>query len=332
MHYSNSIAIALTSVTAVQALAFPDLSQAKSAIATLFQRRDGGGGSCPAVWSTISKDLTTSFLGSDGQCTDLARGAIRFAFHDAGTFSLKLPFYAPAAGGADGSLLLVPSEINRPENGGLGPYYQFLTSFYAKYKAQGVGAADIIQFAGAHAIVTCPLGPTVKALVGRKDSTTAPPDGLLPPGFGPGSDADSLFTLFQNKGFNAVDLAALLGAHTCSKAFAQAQIPVGSPQDSTPGTWDVKYYGETYKPPTNISRFDSDINLSDPTKPVGKEFQGFVGNQGKWSGKFADAMGRMSVLGIPTSDVQKLIDCTGALPKGTQKRDIRAAPINDRAR
>jgi len=40
-------------------------------------------GNCPAIWSTIASDLSQSFIGSNG-CTDLARGAIRFAFHDAG--------------------------------------------------------------------------------------------------------------------------------------------------------------------------------------------------------------------------------------------------------
>ena len=51
---------------------------------TLLIRKDGGSGGCPAIWTSISSDLTSSFLGSDGQCTDLARAAIRFAFHDAG--------------------------------------------------------------------------------------------------------------------------------------------------------------------------------------------------------------------------------------------------------
>lgn len=40
-------------------------------------------GGCPAIWSTIASDLSGSFIGSNG-CTDLARGAIRFAFHDSG--------------------------------------------------------------------------------------------------------------------------------------------------------------------------------------------------------------------------------------------------------
>jgi hypothetical protein len=41
---------------------------------------------CPAIWSTIAQDLSRSFVGNNG-CTDLARGAIRFAFHDAGMLS-----------------------------------------------------------------------------------------------------------------------------------------------------------------------------------------------------------------------------------------------------
>lgn len=45
-------------------------------------------GNCPAIWSTIASDLSQSFIGSNG-CTDLARGAIRFAFHDAGMRSCQ---------------------------------------------------------------------------------------------------------------------------------------------------------------------------------------------------------------------------------------------------
>ncbi|KKY17170.1 putative ligninase h2 precursor [Diplodia seriata] len=300
------------------------------ALSTLAARKTP---SCPAVYTTLSADLSKDFLGTDGQCTDLARAAIRYAFHDAGTFSTKLPSYAPASGGADGSLLLVPSEIQRGENHGLETYHAYITSKYNTYKPLGVGAADLIQFAGNHAIVTCPGGPSVKTLVGRSDSTTASPTGVMPPGFGPGSDHDSLLQLFVDKGFSAVDLAALIGAHSTSKNVGQSAIPVGAPQDSTPGKWDVKYYAETYSPPAGVSRFDSDVNLSDKTKAVGKEFAGFVDNQGKWTGKFADAMFRLGMLGISSDTYKNWADCTGALPKATSsKRDIRRMPINDRAR
>lgn len=294
----------------------------------------GGNNACPAIWKTISQDLTTSFL-SNGQCTDMARAAIRFAFHDAGTFSLKLPFVAPAAGGADGSLLLNSTEIARAENGGLADYKVFLAGKLQQYRqlSPSVGAADLIYFAGNHAVVTCPGGPTVKTVVGRTDSTAASPTGVMPPGFGPGSDHDSLLALFVDKGFSAEDLAALVGAHTTSRNMSpQPQIPAGISQDSTPGVWDVKFYAETYSPPSNVGRFQSDINLSDPNTAVGKQFKGFVGNQGKWTGKFSDAMYRLSILGIPAATSNGFVDCTGFLPKAVAvKRDIRRAPIMDRA-
>ena len=74
----------------------------------------------------------------------MARAAIRFAFHDAGTFSIHLPKVAPASGGADGSLLLAPSEIQRSENKGLQAYHDFLLNLWTnEFKSKGVGAADL---------------------------------------------------------------------------------------------------------------------------------------------------------------------------------------------
>lgn len=207
---------------------------------------------------------------------------------------------------------------------------------YTSYNQQApVGAADLIQFAGAHAVITCPGGPKIKTVVGRTDSSMIAPDGFLPAGFGPNSSHDVLFQLFLDKGFSARDLAALIGAHSTSKAFTQQAngIPEGGQQDSTPGKWDINYYAQVNNPPAGTYRFQSDINLSNASTTVGKQFQGFVGNQGKWTSSFADAMARLSVLGIPSSAQANFIDCTSALPKGTSsKRDIRAAPINDRAR
>jgi L-ascorbate peroxidase len=120
--------------------------------------------------------------------------------------------------------------------------------------------------------VTCPGGPQVKTYIGRKDSTTPAPNGLLPDVNAP---AAVLFKLFQDKGFDAVDLAALLGAHTTSNQFNfnTSAEAVGLPQDSTPGVWDVKYYSETTKPPKGVVVFPSDVKLAaHPT--VGKEFKG----------------------------------------------------------
>lgn len=58
-------------------------------------------------------------------------------------------------------------------------------------------------------------------VVGRKDTSTPAPDNLLPEAFGPGSAQQVLIQLFEDKGISQPELAALIGAHTASKATAQ---------------------------------------------------------------------------------------------------------------
>lgn len=290
--------------------------------------------SCPTYWQQISKDLNAAFL-ENGQCNANARAAIRYAFHDAGPYSTKLPFTAPAGGGADGSLLLNAGEMARGENGGLEDYNKFIGDRLASYRTHfgsTVGAADLIQFASSVAVITCPGGPKVKAVVGRTDSGAPAPENSMPPGFGKGSDHDSLLQLFLDKGFTASELAALIGAHTTSTAFKQQAngVPFNAPQDSTPGKWDIGYYAETYNPPAGVSRFDSDINLANKSTIVGKQFQGFVGQAGKWNSAFANAMQKMSLLGIPSSAQKDFADCTNYLPAGTAAKMIRSAPLAER--
>lgn len=225
-----------------------------------------------------------------------------------------------AKGGCDGSLVLA-GELGLPENKGLDIIGRYLQNLSNSYK---VSVADMIVFAGSHAIVTCPGGPRVRTYIGRTDSSTRAPPGLLPDVRAP---ADSLFKLFQDKGFGAVDLAALLGAHTTSNQF-NFDTTVGKkglPQDSIPGIWDVKYYSETTNPPQGVFVFPSDSGLAaHPT--VGREFQGFVNNAGKWNGKFADAMARMELFG--SAGISGIVDCTNALPSTTNlKRELKGMPM-----
>ena len=133
----------------------------------------------------------------------------------------------------------------------------------------------------AHAIVTCPGGPRITTYIGRKDSTNPAPGGLLPDVHASG---DSLFALFADKCFSAVDLAALLGAHSASKQFNVDISKAGQPQDSTPGLWDVKYYAEMLNPPQGVFVFPSDTNLVNQAQ-VDKEFKDFAGNQGEVNGE-----------------------------------------------
>ncbi|KAH8751420.1 heme peroxidase [Hyaloscypha finlandica] len=295
---------------------------------------DGGGGSCPSVWKSVASSLQKLYLGSDGQCNDDARAAIRLAFHDCGTWDLS----QGPTGGCDGSLVNtiglttstngVPDrELSRPENGFLTDISLKMISLQKTFPS--VTMADLISFGAAVAIVTCPGGPQIQTFVGRKDSMNPAKPGGLP---NVHADADSLFKLFEAKGFDAKGLAALLGAHSTSKGFGQTDImKSGTPQDGTPGLWDVKYYQDTLTPPTGCVPFPSDTSLA-AHPVVGKEFHGFIGRQSKWAGDFGSAMTKMTLLGVP-GGANSLIDCTSAVPRGTNnKRDMRAAPINDRVR
>lgn len=116
---------------------------------------------CP--WFFVSEYLTSQFVGSDGLCNDLARAAIRLGFHDAGTWSQSLAASGQDFGGADGSFVLF-GEDSRPENSGLGEVTQFTIDTWDMFP---VGMADLIQYMAVHAVVTCPLGPRVRAYVGR---------------------------------------------------------------------------------------------------------------------------------------------------------------------
>ncbi|PVI05537.1 class II peroxidase [Periconia macrospinosa] len=284
---------------------------------SIVEARGSPSSSCPSVWNEISSELTTLFL-SDGQCNDDARAAIRLNFHDCGAWEKSLG----ATAGCDGSIVLNAEENARTENRGLQAISIKIKNLATKYK---VGVADMIVFAGSHATATCPGGPKIRTWIGRKDSTTAAPNNLLP---NPFASADSLYALFQAKGFDDVDLAALIGAHTASRQLFVDPSKAGQPQDSTPGVWDVKYYSQTRSPPDGVFVLPSDAKLA-AHPVVGKQFAGFVNGQGKWTGKYAEAMGRMNLHGLAGTD--GLADCTGALPRSTSiKREMRGMAINER--
>ncbi|KAF2651663.1 class II peroxidase [Lophiostoma macrostomum CBS 122681] len=261
--------------------------------------------SCPAVWSDISTALTAQYL-ADGQCTDAARAAIRAAFHDC--FN----------GACDGSLILA-GECTNSENNGL---QTLCTNLGSLAQNKSVGVADLIQFAGAHAIKTCPSGPTVAVKVGRTDSSTPAPLGILPAGNASSSD---LLASFQSKGFTTTDLVALIGAHSTAKQFTTDPSQAGASLDSTPGEWDTKFYSET-QDGTAPFTLPADKNLADDSASSG-EFSRFARSQPAWAAAFAPAMEKMSMVGVTDTD---LIDCTSALPGGSSKRDIKRASVFDR--
>lgn len=94
----------------------------------------------------VSANLAAQFTGSDGQCNDLARAAVRMGFHDAAAWDLSSTY-----GGADGSLLMNFGEQDRSENNGLQTVRTALRAVQAQY---GVGYADLAQFAHNLATIT----------------------------------------------------------------------------------------------------------------------------------------------------------------------------------
>ena len=166
----------------------------------------------------------------------------------------------------------------------------------------------MIQFAAAHAIVTCPNGPLVQKFVGRMDSSEPAPEGLLP---GSNTPGDEVIASFKDKGFNELDLA-LMRAHTVSRQFFADPSQAGVPQDVRPGLWDVTFYIEQFSPSPGTFRFPSMSDLSEHPN-VGLRFRIFLINPGQWSDDFTDTMTRLSVLGVP-GGTKGLIDCTEALP------------------
>jgi len=97
------------------------------------------GGNCPAVWQTIGQDLVPMMLDTN-MCNDFARGAIRAAFHDCGTWDKA----QGDTGGCDGSLFLA-QEYTNEENRGLADTVPRIGALAQKYN---VGVADMFQFAG----------------------------------------------------------------------------------------------------------------------------------------------------------------------------------------
>lgn len=134
--------------------------------------------------------------------------------------------------------------------------------------------ADLIQMGANVATVTCPLGPRIKTFVGRPDIVRSAEPGLLPDA---NDSADKLISLFEAKTIKANGLVALVGAHSTSQQrFFDPQRAL-DPQDSTPGVWDVLFYGQTTdNRPKRIVKFPSDINLSKHPRTK-KEWNAFAG-------------------------------------------------------
>lgn len=257
------------------------------------------------IWKWIAQDMEVKFKGPSGRCNRFARAAVRLGFHDAGAWSKTTGF-----GGADGSIILA-GEGTRPENNGLQEIIGVTQAWYNTYKKYGVGMGDLIQMGANVATVVCPLGPRIRSFVGRQDSNVPNADNLLPSVF---ADADSLIKLFEDKTIKAHGLAALVGAHTTSQQHFVDPKRALDPQDSTPGVWDVKFYGQTTgTAPKRVFKFPSDVVLAAHPK-ISDEWAEFAGSGGQehWDEDYAKEYIRLSLLGV--NNINNHTECTRVLP------------------
>jgi hypothetical protein len=164
-------------------------------------------------------------------------------------------------GGADGSILF-NTEIRRPDNAGLEEIVDQMRSWYQQWAPYGAGGADLIQMGASVATVVCPEGPRMRTFIGRIDSQTEPPTGLLPDVNG---DINQIIRLFEDKTIRLNGLIALVGAHTTSQQRFAVPSRAFDPQDSTPGVWDTLVYSQVANlasTPPRVFKFQSDMRLS----------------------------------------------------------------------
>lgn len=155
------LAFFLCLISLGQALSIPEVIDEVATIPSLLTRSlERRQATCPAVWQEISSELKGTLKG----CNRNARTALRFAFHDAGGYSSKTTPYGPASGGADGSLLLNDVEMARVSQQPMQDYRNFLRGVYDKYRPKGITAADLVQFAGAVGLKSCPGGPSIRVV------------------------------------------------------------------------------------------------------------------------------------------------------------------------
>lgn len=199
----------------------------------------------------------------------------------------------------------------------------------ASYQSQEIQLIILV----AHAVISCPGGPSTKTYIGRTDAAGPAPDGQLPQANVGGDDA---LSHFQAKGFTAQDLGALIGAHTAAKQFNTDPSKVGAPEDSTPGIWDILYFVQSKPHPSHFTEhlltislallriapftFQSDINLSKQNE-VGPWMKRFSVDKISWDRSFSAAMAKMELLG--TQGAGSLTDCTSALPRSFALRSAK---------
>ncbi|KAF8960671.1 heme peroxidase [Flammula alnicola] len=253
-------------------------------------------------------------------CSQNAREILHLAFHDAMGFSRSSP---GLGGGADGSILTFSSiEETYPNNPQLQSAIENLKPLSIRHN---ITDGDLLHYAAAVAISSCPGAPRLPFLFGRRPAT-----GPASPSAGAPAASDSVTTIlarFADVGFSPASVVSLLAAHSIAGTHAIDPTAQGDPLDSTPNLFDSQIFievllkgtlfpgngsniGEVLSPLSGEVRLQSDFSLSRDSRTA-CTWQSMVGNQALMVSKFQAAMAQLSVVGQDTST---LVDCSEAIP------------------
>jgi len=280
------------------------------------------------VWVDVREELLNNiFLNT---CGDNVHGQVRLAFHDAAGISQKLKNEgAFGGGGADGSIVLFPAELNftntdgQTPNAGLDENVDFIAALVEHH---GVSAGDAIQFALSVGLTLCPGGPTVPFFTGRPNATQISPQNLVPT---PNQDLTTILARMQDmgpSGFSAQQAVVLIGAHTAGDQSFVDLNNQNQPFDSTPFIWDSQVFLEVLLQQdlatgaqilpggnlqqTGVFRLASDRLFATDSRTA-CFWQQFVGNHEVFISQFEQFMFQLGTVG---QNVNSLVDCSDVLP------------------
>ncbi|KIJ30599.1 class II peroxidase [Sphaerobolus stellatus SS14] len=242
------------------------------------------------------------------ECGEDAHEALRFSFHEAITFSKVLAAQGKfPGGGADGSFLIfLDVEANfLPANAGLSDSVDFLLPVLGRHP--DITAGYFVQFAGAVAVGNCPRAPRLQFMAGRLKVTAPGPQGLIPL---PEDSVDN-----TERTTSTPLSPPLLSIATFSHLIPNSSLRHFSRELASPGTANSTSEAASPLPLTSGDesgelRLQSDFALArDPRTAC--TWQNFVNQKQAMTNAFANAMLKLSVVGVGAS---KHIDCSEAMP------------------
>ncbi|KAF9553326.1 manganese peroxidase [Agrocybe pediades] len=285
---------------------------------------------CCALFPLLS-DLQTLFTidVNDSQCPESARGFLRLAFHDAMGFSMTNP---QIGDGADGSILTFSdTELSYKVNAGL---VDKVTLLKPLGLAHNLSDGDVLHFAAAAGLATCPGAPSLSFLLGRPAAKRAASANMPGPAL-PTDDVTTILARFHDVGFTPDEVIALLAAHSTGSNYVLDPMAVQAPFDTTPEMFDSQFYIETLLPgkfgnesvsgevqaqQPGIVRLQSDFLLARDSRTTCK-WQGLMGNQAVMAAEFQSAMLKLQILGQDSSlltDCSDVISPAPGLPNGVR--------------